>query len=56
MAGMIKDLFDRTYETARRQPHRFRKPYMLFLSAGDDGHNARDQVERICIGFRFKKL
>jgi multimeric flavodoxin WrbA len=56
MAGMIKDFFDRTYETAHQQPNRFRKPYMLFISAGNDGRNARDQIERICVGFRFRKV
>ena len=56
MAGMIKDFFDRTYEKAREAPEIFRKPYVLFISAGNDGRGARDQIERICIGYSFKKV
>ena len=56
MAGMIKDFFDRTYEKVREDPKVFRKPYVLFVSAGNDGRNARDQIERICLGYPFKKV
>jgi len=56
MAGMIKDFFDRTYEKVRDNPKVFRKPYVLFISAGNDGRGARDQIERICIGYPFKKV
>lgn len=56
MAGMIKDFFDRTYEKAREMPKIFRKPYVLFISAGNDGRGARDQIERICAGYPFKKV
>lgn len=56
MAGMIKDFFDRTYEKTREDPKVFRKPYVLFVSAGNDGRGARDQIERICIGYPFKKV
>ncbi len=56
MAGMIKDFFDRTYETAKGKPEIFKKPYTIFISAGNDGRNARDQIERICLGYAFKKV
>jgi multimeric flavodoxin WrbA len=56
MAGMIKDFFDRTYETAKGKPEIFKKPYTIFISAGNDGRNARDQIERICLGYSFKKV
>ena len=56
MAGMIKDFFDRTYETAKGKPGIFKKPYTVFISAGNDGRNARDQIERICLGYSFKKV
>ncbi len=56
MAGMIKDFFDRTYETAIANPYEFRKPYCLFISAGNDGRNTEVQVERILKGFPFKKV
>jgi len=55
MAGMIKDFFDRTYEPAKDDPKIFKKPYALFISAGNDGRNTRTQIERICSGFSFKK-
>lgn len=56
MSGMIKDFFDRTYEAATADTRRFFRPYGLFVSAGNDGRNTRDQVERICKGFPFKKV
>ena len=56
MAGMIKDFFDRTYESTIQNPKAFSKPYVLFISAGNDGRNCRDQIERILTGFRFKKV
>jgi len=56
MAGMIKDFFDRTYEAVKGTPRIARKPYTIFISAGNDGRNARDQIERICLGYSFKKV
>ncbi len=56
MAGMIKDFFDRTYESAKEKREIFMKPYVIFISAGNDGRNARDQIERICLGYQFKKV
>jgi len=56
MAGGIKDLFDRTYETLRGHPKIFRKPYAVFISAGNDGSGALRSIERICTGFQFKKV
>lgn len=56
MAGALKDLFDRTYEALRGHPRIFRKPYAVFISAGNDGSGALFHIERICIGFQFKKV
>ncbi len=56
MAGMMKDFFDRTYESARERREIFKKPYVLFISAGNDGRNTRDQIERICLGYSFRKV
>ena len=56
MAGMIKDFFDRTYHRAVHSPKIFKKPYALFISAGNDGRGARNQIERICLGYPFKKI
>jgi multimeric flavodoxin WrbA len=56
MAGMIKDFFDRTYTEARGNPRIFKKPYVVFISAGNDGTGALSHIERICIGYPFKKV
>ena len=56
MSGMIKDFFDRTYESVSNHTKAFAKPYVLFISAGNDGRNTCVQIERICIGFSFKKV
>ncbi len=56
MSGMIKDFFDRTYENARKKKEIFKKPYVVFVSAGNDGTGASNQIERICKGYSFKKV
>ena len=56
MAGMLKDFFDRTYEAGRGKKEVFRKPYAVFISAGNDGSGALASIERICIGYPFKKV
>ena len=56
MAGMIKDFFDRTYNAARERKEIFKKPYVVFISAGNDGRGALSAIERICIGYQFKKV
>jgi multimeric flavodoxin WrbA len=54
MSGMIKDFFDRTYVTA--QDKVFRKPYVVFISAGNDGTGALNAIERIALGYKLKKV
>jgi multimeric flavodoxin WrbA len=56
MAGAVKAFFDRTYEAARTDSRVFRKPYALFIHAGNDGTGALASIERICRGYRFKKV
>lgn len=56
MAGAIKDLFDRTYYQARGRKEIFRKPYVVFISAGNDGLGALTSIERICGGYQLKKV
>lgn len=56
MAGAVKDFFDRTYEQAHADPRMFRKPYAVFISAGNDGSGALSSIERICRGYRLKKV
>lgn len=54
MSGMIKDFFDRTYVAA--QDKVFRKPYVVFISAGNDGTGALKAIERIALGYKLKKI
>ena len=56
MAGQVKDFFDRTYEQARGRKEVFRKPYLVFISAGNDGSGALRAIERICLGYQFRKV
>ncbi len=56
MAGGVKDLFDRTYEAAHTDSRAFRKPYAVFVHAGNDGSGALASIERICRGYKFKKV
>ena len=52
MSGMIKDFFDRTFYPA--QDKVFRKPCVIFISAGNDGTGALRAIERIVQGYKFK--
>lgn len=54
MSGMLKDFFDRTYYPAQGKV--FRKPYVVFISAGNDGTGALRSIERIAQGYTFKKV
>lgn len=56
MAGMVKDFFDRTYDMARGKKEVFKKPYAVLISAGNDGTGALNHIERICLGYQFKKV
>lgn len=54
MAGMIKDFFDRTYEVA--QDKTIGLPFIIFVSAGNDGRGAMAKIERITAGYKWKKV
>ncbi len=54
MAGAIKDFFDRTYEECREKT--FRLPYVIFVCAGNDGRGAISHIERIALGYQWKKV
>ncbi len=56
MSGMVKDFFDRTYEQARGRKEIFKKPYVVFISAGNDGTGALASIERILLGYQLKKV
>ena len=34
----------------------FKKPYAVLISAGNDGTGALSHIERICLGYQFKKV
>lgn len=54
MSGLLKDFFDRTYGGA--QENVFRKPFVVFISAGNDGEGALRAIERIALGYKFKTV
>lgn len=54
MSGMVKDFFDRTYYGAHEKV--FRKPFVVFVSAGNDGSGALRAIERIALGYKFKTV
>ena len=54
MSGMVKDFFDRTYDGAQEKV--FRKPFVVFISAGNDGTGALRAIERIALGYKFKTV
>lgn len=56
MAGAIKDFFDRTYEALKDDAAVHRKPFCIVVSAGNDGTFALSHIERICRGYRLRKV
>lgn len=54
MAGMMKDLFDRTYYPLLGRLEG--RPYGLIVCAGSDGSGAVRQFERIVTGWRLRKV
>jgi multimeric flavodoxin WrbA len=54
MAGAIKDVFDRTYETTHERT--IGKSYTIVICAGNDGTGALNSIERIILGYRMKKV
>jgi flavorubredoxin len=34
----------------------FRKPFVVFISAGNDGNGALRAIERIALGYKFKTV
>ena len=54
MAGMIKDFFDRTFAVA--QGRTIGLAYVVFVCAGNDGRGALSHIERIALGYKWKKV
>src|SRR5688572_28032917 len=54
MAGKMKDFFDRTYYPVRDRIAG--RPYAVLVCAGSAGHNSVRQIDRICTGWRLKRI
>lgn len=54
MAGRMKDFFDRTYYPALDRIQG--RPYATLVCAGSDGTNVVRQIDRICNGWRLKRV
>ena len=54
IAGVMKAFFDRTYYDVFGRIEG--RPYAALICAGSDGENARAQLQRICTGWRLKRV
>lgn len=54
IAGVMKDFFDRCYYPCLDRING--RPYATLIAAGSDGHNAVRQIDRICTGWRLKRV
>ncbi|MDO9453255.1 MAG: NAD(P)H-dependent oxidoreductase [Stagnimonas sp.] len=53
LSGLMKDFLDRTYYPAEGKT--IGLPWALFVSAGNDGRGAVTALERIALGYQWKK-
>lgn len=54
IAGVMKAFFDAAYYPVLGKIEG--RPYAALICAGSDGENARAQLERICTGWRLRKI
>jgi multimeric flavodoxin WrbA len=54
ISGQMKDFFDRTYYGALERING--RAYASLICAGSDGQNAVRQIDRICTGWRLKRV
>jgi flavorubredoxin len=54
MSGAVKDFFDRTFYPAEGKTEGL--PYAIFVSAGNDGSGAVSSIERIVLGYKWKRI
>lgn len=54
MNGLLKDFFERIYYPCLEKTQG--KPYALYVKGGQDGRGARDSVERIVTGLRWRPV
>lgn len=53
MSGAVKDFMDRTFYPAQEKTEGL--PYAVFVSAGNDGTGAVNSIERIALGYKWRK-
>jgi multimeric flavodoxin WrbA len=54
MSGAVKDFMDRTFYPVEGKVDGL--PYAVFVSAGNDGTGAVNAIDRIALGYRWKKV
>jgi len=54
MAGAVKDFMDRTFYPAEGKVDGL--PYAILVSAGNDGTGAVTSIERIALGYKWKRV
>ena len=54
MSGAVKDFMDRTFYPVEGRVEGL--PYALFVSAGNDGAGAVNSIERIALGYKWKRV
>jgi hypothetical protein len=54
MSGAVKDFFDRTFYPVEGKVESL--PYAIYISAGNDGTGAAASVERIALGYKWKRI
>lgn len=54
MSGAVKDFMDRTYYPVEGKVDGL--PYAVFVSAGNDGRGAVSSIERIALGYKWKRI
>lgn len=54
MSGAVKDFMDRTFYPVEGKVEGL--PYALFVSAGNDGSGAVTSIERIALGYKWKRI
>jgi multimeric flavodoxin WrbA len=54
MSGAVKDFMDRTFYPVEGKVEAL--PYAIFVSAGNDGTGAVSSIERIALGYKWKRI